>query len=75
MYRMYLLLCAAILASFVDGRILKVCVYALPPILILQNLAIYLWRARPPWRRITTHAIRVGLQGRAKIALQDGGGV
>jgi len=41
----------------VDGRIHRVYLYALPPIIILQNLAIYVWKANPAWWQATTHAI------------------
>jgi hypothetical protein len=41
----------------VDGRVHKVYLYALPPIIILQNLAIYVWKANPAWWQATTHAI------------------
>lgn len=41
----------------VDGRVHKVYLYALPPIIVLENLAIYLWRVNPSWWQATTHAI------------------
>jgi len=41
----------------VDGRINKVYLYALPAMIVLQNIAIYLWRANPEWWQGITHAI------------------
>jgi hypothetical protein len=41
----------------VDGRVHKVYLYALPPMIALQSLAIYVWRVNPQWWRATTHAI------------------
>jgi FtsH-binding integral membrane protein len=41
----------------VDGRINKVYLYALPAMIVLQNLAIYLWRGNPAWWQSITHAI------------------
>lgn len=41
----------------VDGRVHKVYRYALPPIIVLQSLAIYTWRANPAWWQVITHAI------------------
>jgi hypothetical protein len=41
----------------VDGRIHKVYRYALPPIVVLQILAVYLWRVNPGWWQSITHAI------------------
>jgi hypothetical protein len=41
----------------VDGRVHKVYLYALPPIIALQNLAVYMWRANPAWWATATHAI------------------
>jgi hypothetical protein len=41
----------------VDGRVNKVYLYALPAMIVLQNLAIYLWRANPAWWQGVTHAI------------------
>jgi hypothetical protein len=41
----------------VDGRINKVYFYALPAMIVLQNLAIYLWRGNPAWWQAITHAI------------------
>lgn len=42
---------------FVDGRVHKVYLYALPPIIALQSLAMYAWRINPQWWQHTTHAI------------------
>jgi hypothetical protein len=41
----------------VDGRVHKVYVYALPPMIALQGLAIYTWRLNPAWWQGITHAI------------------
>ncbi len=41
----------------VDGRVNKVYLYTLPAMIVLQNLAIYLWRANPVWWQGVTHAI------------------
>ncbi|MGA7568282.1 MAG: hypothetical protein WBW53_19675 [Terriglobales bacterium] len=42
---------------FVDGRVHKVYLYALPLVIVGQNLAIYMWRINPLWWRTITHAI------------------
>jgi hypothetical protein len=41
----------------VDGRVHKVYLYALPPIMVLQSLAVYAWRVNPPGWQAITHAI------------------
>lgn len=41
----------------VDGRVNKVYLYALPAMIVLQNLAIYLWRGDPAWWQAITRAI------------------
>ncbi|MGH9495026.1 MAG: hypothetical protein ACRD3B_08525 [Candidatus Sulfotelmatobacter sp.] len=41
----------------VEGRVHKVYLYALPPIVVLQGLAVYLWRVNPVWWQGITHAI------------------
>jgi len=41
----------------VDGRVHKVYLYALPPMIVLQNLTIYMWRANPLWWQTVTHAV------------------
>jgi hypothetical protein len=41
----------------VDGRVHKVYLYALPPIILVQSLAIYAWRVDPAWWKATTQAI------------------
>lgn len=41
----------------VEGRVHKVYLYALPPMIFLQSLAIYLWRLNPVWWQGITHAI------------------
>jgi hypothetical protein len=44
---------------FVDGRVHKVYLYALPPIIALQSLAMYAWRINPGWWQSITRAILV----------------
>jgi hypothetical protein len=41
----------------VDKRVHKVYLYALPPIFVVQSLAIYAWRINPKWWQVITHAI------------------
>jgi hypothetical protein len=41
----------------VDGRVHKVYLYALPPMILLQSLAVYAWRINPLWWQGITHAI------------------
>lgn len=41
----------------VDGRVHKVYLYALPPMIFLQGLSMYAWRVNPAWWRSMTHAI------------------
>lgn len=41
----------------VDRRVHKVYLYALPLLIVGQNLSIYMWRINPAWWRATTHAI------------------
>ncbi len=41
----------------VDRRVHKVYVYALPALIVGQNLALYMWRFNPAWWRAITHAI------------------
>lgn len=41
----------------VDRRVHKVYLYALPALIVGQNLAIYMWRINPFWWRAITHAI------------------
>jgi len=41
----------------VEGHVHKVYRYALPAMIVLQSLAVYLWRANPAWWRAATHAI------------------
>jgi len=42
---------------WVEGRVHKVYLYALPLMVVLQNLAIYAWRGNPGWWQGITHAI------------------
>ena len=42
---------------FVDRRVHRVYLYALPAIVVGQNLALYLWRVNPPWWHAMTHPI------------------
>jgi len=41
----------------VDRRVHKVYLYALPLLIVGQNLAIYMWRSNPSWWQAITHAI------------------
>ena len=41
----------------VDGRVNKVYLYALPPMIVLQSSAVYLWRVNPIWWQGVTHAL------------------
>lgn len=41
----------------VDRRVHKVYLYALPVLIVGQNLAIYMWRINPSWWQGITHAI------------------
>jgi FtsH-binding integral membrane protein len=43
----------------VDGRVHKVYLYALPVLIVGQNLAVYMWRVNPSWWRAVTHRIMV----------------
>jgi hypothetical protein len=42
---------------FVEGRVHKVYLYAMPPMIVLQSLAVYAWRVNPVWWQGITHAI------------------
>ena len=53
-----LLIVAGMLRDWVvDGRPHKVYLYALPPMILLQSLAVYAWRVNPAWWQAATHAI------------------
>ena len=41
----------------VDGRVHKVYLYALPPMILLQSFAVYTWRINPTWWQGITRAI------------------
>ena len=41
----------------VDRRVHRVYLYALPAIIVGQNLALYLWRVNPPWWHTITHPV------------------
>lgn len=41
----------------VDGRVHKVYLYTLPPMIAVQGLAVYLWRVNPGWWQGTTRGI------------------
>lgn len=41
----------------VEGRAHKVYLYALPPMIVVQSLAVYTWRVNPGWWAGITHAI------------------
>ncbi len=43
--------------GLVERRVHKVYFYALPPIVALQGLAVYAWRANPWWWQAVSHAI------------------
>lgn len=43
----------------VEGRVNKVYLYALPPIMVLQGFAVYTWRVNPAWWQRITHALMV----------------
>jgi hypothetical protein len=43
--------------KIVDGRVNKVYLYALPPIMVLQTVAVYAWRVNPGWWQAITHTI------------------
>lgn len=42
---------------WVDGRVHKVYLYSLPVLMVMQAIAVYVWRANPVWWQATTHAI------------------
>ena len=42
---------------WVEGRVHKVYLYALPAMMVVQSLAIYTWRVNPAWWAGITHAI------------------
>ena len=44
----------------VDGRVHKVYYYALPPMILLQSTAVYLWRVNPVWWQGITQGILAG---------------
>jgi len=41
----------------VEGRVHKLYLYALPPMIVLQSLAVYTWRVNPAWWQGITRAI------------------
>lgn len=41
----------------VDGRVSKVYIYALPPMIAVQGLTVYMWRADPAWWQGITQVI------------------
>ncbi len=43
--------------KFVEGRVTKVYLYALPPMIVLQSVAVYAWRVNPGWWQAITHPI------------------
>lgn len=55
-----LLIVAGMLRDLVvDGKINKVYLYVLPPMIVLQSIALYLWRVNPAWwQGITTAILR-----------------
>ena len=52
-----LIILGAVRDQIVDGRIHKVYLYALPPMMAAQALAVYMWRGNPAWWQGITHAI------------------
>jgi len=42
---------------WVEGRVHKVYLYTLPPMIVVQSFAIYAWRINPGWWQGITHAI------------------
>ena len=41
----------------VEGRVHKVYLYALPPLIVLQSISVYAWRINPGWWQTITNAI------------------
>ncbi len=41
----------------VEGRVHKVYLYVLPPMIVVQSLAVYAWRLNPAWWQGITHTI------------------
>jgi hypothetical protein len=41
----------------VDGRVHKVYLYALPAMMVVQGLAVYMWRVNPGWWQAMSQAI------------------
>src|SRR5690349_14908237 len=52
-----LIILGAVRDQIVDGHIHKVYLYALPPMMAAQALAVYMWRGNPAWWQSITHAI------------------
>jgi hypothetical protein len=52
-----LILLGMVRDHIVDGRVNRVYVYALPPIIVIQAFAIYTWRINPPWWASITRSI------------------
>jgi len=52
-----LILLGVVRDLIVDRRVHKVYLYALPAVIVGQNLALYMWRSNPAWWRTITHAI------------------
>ena len=56
--RLDLLIVAGMLRDLiVDGRVNKVYLYVLPPLIVGQILTVYMWRANPVWWQGITKAI------------------
>jgi hypothetical protein len=52
-----LMVCGMVRDRVVDGRVHKVYLYVLPPMIVVQSLAVYAWRVNPAWWQRITHAI------------------
>ena len=52
-----LILLGAARDLIVDGRVNKVYLYALPPLIVGQTLAVHAWRTNPAWWQSITHPI------------------
>jgi FtsH-binding integral membrane protein len=51
------ILCGLLRDWYVDGRVHKLYLYALPPILLLHAAAVFTWRVNPTWWQSITTAI------------------
>jgi hypothetical protein len=53
----FLIVLGAVRDRVVEGKVHQIYRYALPPLAVLQSLAIYLWRIDPAWWKRTTQSI------------------